>query len=317
MKHVVVMNGCAGDLAAQARDLGDLLGRTGLRRQDGTTVLLHAGEPPLPRMPQVPTASAVRVRVSRYQPEQVLDILEELAPRLGAGLYLFVDDLAGRELAVRLGRRLGGTSLTGVRAFDLDGEALHARKAVYSGHMEATFRLGRGPFCLAIVRAGAALLPADDPGPVALLDLDRRQAPPDWVESCECLPDPATAGLEDASFILAAGMGVQDRNRAARMAEIAQEIGAEFGASRPVVMNAWAPMDRLLGISGALPRPGLCIVAGASGSAAFMAGIEQSQFIVAINKDEQAPILRCCDVGAVGDCLEILEELARLIREGA
>ena len=317
MKHVVVMNGCAGDLAAQARDLGDLLGRTGLRRQDGTTVLLHAGEPPLPRMPQVPTASAVRVRVSRYQPEQVLDILEELAPRLGAGLYLFVDDLAGRELAVRLGRRLGGTSLTGVRAFDLDGESLRCRKAVYSGHMEATFRLGRGPFCLAIVRAGAALLPADHPGPVALLDLDRRQPPPDWVESCECLPDPATAGLEDASFILAAGMGVQDRNRAARMAEIAQEIGAEFGASRPVVMNAWAPMDRLLGISGALPRPGLCIVAGASGSAAFMAGIEQSQFIVAINKDEQAPILRCCDVGAVGDCLEILEELARLIREGA
>jgi len=185
MKHVVVMNGCAGDLAAQARDLGDLLGRTGLRRQDGTTVLLHAGEPPLPRMPQVPTASAVRVRVSRYQPEQVLDILEELAPRLGAGLYLFVDDLAGRELAVRLGRRLGGTSLTGVRAFDLDGETLHARKAVYSGHMEATFRLGRGPFCLAIVRAGAALLPADDPGPVALLDLDRRQAP-GWRAASAC-----------------------------------------------------------------------------------------------------------------------------------
>jgi len=288
--------------------------RPGFPGQDGTTILLHAGEAPLPR---VPTPSAVLVRVARYQPEQVLDILEELAPRLEAGLYLFGDDLAGRELAVRLGHRLGGTSLAGVRAFELDGESLRCRKAVYSGHMEATFRLGRGPFCLAIASRGAAPLPAPGPGPVVLMDLDRRQAPPAWVESCECIADPAEAGLKEASFVLAAGMGAQDRVRTARMAEIAQEIGAEFGASRPVVMNAWAPMDRLVGVSGAIPRPGLCIVAGASGSAAFMAGIEHSRFIVAINKDEQAPILGCCDVGAVGDCLEILEELARLIREGA
>ena len=314
MKYVVVMNGCAGDLATQARDLDDVVRRPGFPGQDGTTILLHAGEAPLPR---VPTPSAVLVRVARYQPEQVLDILEELAPRLEAGLYLFGDDRAGRELAVRLGHRLGGTSLAGVRAFELDGESLRCRKAVYSGHMEATFRLGRGPFCLAIASRGAAPLPAPGPGPVVLMDLDRRQAPPAWVESCECIADPAEAGLKEASFVLAAGMGAQDRVRTARMAEIAQEIGAEFGASRPVVMNAWAPMDRLVGVSGAIPRPGLCIVAGASGSAAFMAGIEHSRFIVAINKDEQAPILGCCDVGAVGDCLEILEELARLIREGA
>jgi electron transfer flavoprotein alpha subunit len=314
MKYVVVMNACSGDLAVRSSEMKDLLRQPGCLERDGTTLLLHTGEAPS-RM--VPTPSAVLVRVSRYQPEQALDILEELAPQLGAGLYLFSDDVAGRELAVRLGHRLGGTSLAGVRAFHLDGETLRCRKAVYSGHMEATFRLTRGPFCLSITGPGTAPLPVAGTAPVVLMDLDRRQAPPDWVESFECIPDPSEARLENASFVLAAGMGARDRHRAARMAEIAREIGAEFGATRPVVMNAWAPMDRLVGVSGATLRPRLCIVAGASGSAAFMAGIEHSQFIVAINQDEQAPILRCCDVGAVGDGMAILEELARLIREGA
>jgi electron transfer flavoprotein alpha subunit len=309
------MNGCAGDLSTQAREMRCLMSQPGFPGVDGTTILLHGGNPDA-LLPLVATPSAVLVRIARYQPEQVLEILEELAPRLGAGLYLFGDDLAGRELAVRLARRLGGTSLAGVTAFHLEGETLLGRKAVYSGHMEAVFRLRRGPFCLSIAKGGAGSLPAPGSAPAVLMDLDRRQGPPDWVESFQCVPDPVEPGLEEAPFLLAAGMGAQDRERAARLAAIAVEIGADFGASRPVVMNAWAPMDRLVGVSGAMTRPGLCIVAGASGSAAFMAGIEHSQFIVALNKDDQAPILRCCDVGAVGDCLEILEELVKIIRDG-
>ena len=115
MKYVVVMNGCAGDLAAQARDLNDVVGRPGFPGQDGTTVLLHAGEAPLPL---VPTPSAIRVRVSRYQPEQVLDILEELAPRLEAGLYLFGDDLAeqcAHQLDLARQRIGGATGADGLR----------------------------------------------------------------------------------------------------------------------------------------------------------------------------------------------------------
>ena len=311
MNQAVVINGCAGSPDAMARAMAEPPGR------DGTTILLYADDAARAALlPLVATPAVVLARVARYQPEQVLAILEELVPRLEAGLWLFGDDPSGRELAVRLAHRLGGSSLAGVRGFRVDGEAVICRKAVYSGRLEASFRLGRGPFCLAMAEGCAEPGPAAGSGPAVLLDLDRRSGLPAWIETIETIPDPAPDGLEGAAFILAVGMGAQTRDRAARLAGIARELGAELGASRPVVMNAWAPMHRLVGVSGALTRPGLCIVAGASGSAAFMAGIEHSRFIVALNQDDQAPIFRCCDVGAVGDCLAIMEELARIVRDG-
>ena len=315
MKYTVVMNGCAGSPAPQAQELNGFLRRPGFPGTAGTTLLFHDGGGAA-LLPLVATGAVILVQVTRYQPEQVLDILEELAPQLAAELYLFFDDPSGRELSVRLGHRLGGAALTGVRGLGLTPEGFRCTKATYGSHVEAAFLLKRRPCCLALAKGCADPVPVAGPGPEVQVDLDRRMAPPAWVEQAETLPGPAPAGLEDAKFILAIGMGAQTRDRAARLAAIADGLGAELGASRPVVMNAWAPMHRLVGVSGAMTRPALCIVAGASGSAAFMAGIQKSRFIVALNTDDQAPMLKCCDVGAVGDCLPILEELVQLLKHG-
>ena len=66
-------------------------------------------------------------------------------------------------------------------------------------------------------------------------------------------------------------------------------MGAAFGVSRPVVMNAWAPADRLVGVSGARTAPAVCIVVGASGAPALHWGIERAGFIVAVNSDDARP----------------------------
>jgi electron transfer flavoprotein alpha subunit len=313
MKYTVVMNGCTGSPCAQALELNGFLRQPAFRGGAGTTVLFHDGAFAA-LLPLVATEAVILVQVTRYQPEQVLDILEELAPRL-ADLYLFFDDPSGRELSVRLGHRLGGTALTGVRALSPAAQGLRCTKAVYGSHVEAAFLLRRKPCCLALAKGCADPLPVTGT-PRILMTLDRRAEPPAWVEQAETTPGPAPAGLEDATFILAIGMGAQTPDRAARLAALADALGAELGASRPVVMNAWVPMHRLVGVSGAMTRPALCIVAGASGSAAFMAGIQKSRFILALNTDDQAPILKCCDAGAVGDCLAILEELVQLFKHG-
>ena len=316
MKYTVVMNGCAGNQTAKAREMNGFLHGSAFPGSSGTTILLYADDTrKADLLALVATPEVILVRVARYQPEQVLDLLEELAPP-GSDLFLFFDDPAGRELAVRLGYRLEGTSLTGVRAVSLEADGFRCAKAVYASHVEASFLLKRRPCCLVIAKGSAEPMPIAGAGPRILVDLDRRAGEPSWIESVETLPAPSQAGLEAARFLLAVGMGAQTGDRAARLAELAVDLGAELGASRPVVMNAWAPMDRLVGVSGAMTRPGVCIVAGASGSAAFMAGIEKSGFIIALNTDDQAPVLKYCDVGVIGDCLEILEELARIIKDG-
>jgi electron transfer flavoprotein alpha subunit len=90
-------------------------------------------------------------------------------------------------------------------------------------------------------------------------------------------------------------------------------MGAEFGASRPVVMNAWAPRERLIGVSGTRTAPLLCIVVGASGAPALHWGIEKAAFIVAINPDQAAPIVAGSDAAVLDDGVAVVEELAEII----
>ena len=90
-------------------------------------------------------------------------------------------------------------------------------------------------------------------------------------------------------------------------------MGADFGVSRPVAMNAWAPMDRLMGVSGTRAAPALCIVAGASGAPALYWGIEKAGLIVAVNPDERAPIVANSDAALLDDAVAVLEELAEIV----
>jgi electron transfer flavoprotein alpha subunit len=78
-------------------------------------------------------------------------------------------------------------------------------------------------------------------------------------------------------------------------------------------MNAWTDMNRLIGASGQIISPKLCIVAGVSGTAVFSVGIKNSEFIVAVNTDSNAPIFQMAHVGIVGDLQGVLSELAKVI----
>jgi electron transfer flavoprotein alpha subunit len=311
MNYAVVVNGCAGASLARASELNGFLLRNNLPVEDGHTILLYRDKCSRDALlAQAATATVSLVRLSRCDPETILAALQELTARRPAELFLFHDDPAERELAVRLGCRLGARVLTAVRALKVEPTGLRCRRAIYAGHVEADFLLPHGPYCLSVARGGAAAaVPAIPAGTQVVEDLDRREpVPPDWSET----PAAASAAtLEGADFILATGRGAGSAERTARIAALAKTIGAAFGASRPVVMNAWAPLDRLIGVSGAIAEPKVCIVVGASGSAAFMAGIAKSRRIIAVNVDAAAPIMRCCDVGIVGDGVAVLEALAR------
>ena len=98
------------------------------------------------------------------------------------------------------------------------------------------------------------------------------------------------------------------------LGSLAEALGGSAGASRPVVMNAWAPMEALLGVSGTLIQPKICIAAGVSGAAAFGAGVEKSGWITAVNKDSAAPIMKMADVAVVEDYEPFVKALEALVR---
>ena len=98
-----------------------------------------------------------------------------------------------------------------------------------------------------------------------------------------------------------------------RIAAAAARMGAAFGVTRPVAMNGWAPLDRLVGVSGARSSPGVCLTAGVHGAPAFLWGVERAGFIAAVDIDEGAPIGAEADALLLGDAVEVVEALAEIV----
>ena len=244
-----------------------------------------------------------------YDPQALLPVLEEKSG--DTELIIFDSGYAGEELAVRLAYRKKGVSATKVKSYyEKDGRK-YIEKSVYSNHMTGTFSVNKTPCCLSLAPGGVLgeiLEPQTEP----ILEFCELSGTLQEY-SVEKIPD--EAGLEDTSFLVAAGRGAGSKEQVQEMEKIAKKIGADFGVSRPVAMSAWAPMDRLVGVSGALTKPKICIAVGASGAPAFYTGIEKSDFIVAVNTDEKAELLKKADVSIQGDCMEVMRELERMMEK--
>jgi electron transfer flavoprotein alpha subunit len=121
--------------------------------------------------------------------------------------------------------------------------------------------------------------------------------------------------LTQAPLIVAVGRGIKSQENIAIVEDLAKSMGAEIAASRPICDNEWLPMDRQIGSSGQTVAPKLYLAVGISGAIQHVVGMKNSQTIVAINKDAEAPIFDIADYGIVGDLFEIVPALTAEIKK--
>lgn len=257
------------------------------------------------------------VKVKHYQPELILKILKELEGNRPAEAYLFPGDFAGNELAVRFARRLNGSSMVTVEKIVVKTGRLFGLKKVYSGNLRGSFLLRKKPYCLSLARGMKKVEFAKSEGPQKTVMHDYSSLPDDLhlAEYLETpVPEINEKSFEKADFIIAVGRGAGSGKEISRLTNIARELGAELGVSRPVVMNAWAPLDRLIGASGAVVSPNICLALAVSGSPPFYYGIEGSKKIIAVNHDEHAPVTKAADLVIIEDYKKVIEALVKLIR---
>jgi electron transfer flavoprotein alpha subunit len=123
-----------------------------------------------------------------------------------------------------------------------------------------------------------------------------------------------TVDLSQAPVIVSVGRGIGEQDNLPIVEELAQALGAELAASRPICDNGWLPMERQVGSSGQTVTPKLYLAVGISGAIQHLVGMKGSKAVIAINKDENAPIFEVADYGVVGDLFEIVPELTKAIR---
>jgi electron transfer flavoprotein alpha subunit len=222
-----------------------------------------------------------------------------------------------RDFAPALATRVGRALVTDVTTFKKQDNALVYSRPVFQGKMIADVApTGPAPYLVTFqigafradqaAKGSAAVRNASvtvDPGAI-------RQKPEAPFKEAKQAVD-----LSQAERIVAVGRGIKGQEHLALVQQLAQAMGAEIAASRPICDAGWLPMDRQIGSSGQTVAPKLYVALGISGAIQHLVGMKGARTIVAINKDAEAPIFEIADYGIVGDLFEIVPAMIAELRK--
>ena len=252
-----------------------------------------------------------------YTADAATIALSWLIARMQPEIVLFPHTYRVRDFAPCLAARAGQTLVSDVIGFHVEGGVLVLKRQLFQGKLNADYAASGSGIVFASLQASAFRPDAVEQGeaPIETLTppLDaaniRQQPEPPFRESARAVD------LSAAELIVAVGRGIHEQGNLALVAELAEVLGAELAASRPICDNGWLPMERQVGSSGQTVSPKLYLAVGISGAIQHLVGMKGSRVIVAINKDASAPIFEVADYGIVGDIFDVVPALIEQIRK--
>ncbi len=304
------------ELVSKGRELADTLGCKvkalviGAEMHDDVNELIHLGadevvqvmDPILSQYATEPYTKAMTLALEDIKPEIVL---------IGASTI-------GRDLAPRVSSRMDTGLTADCTKLEIDeknNDLLMTRPA-FGGNIMATIVCQKHRPQMSTVRPGVMPLATPDTARTGeIKDFKVDFVPEDMnIEILEVVKETKhKVNIEDASILVSGGRGIGGPDKMSILEELADRLDATVSSSRAVVDAGWIDRSHQVGQTGKTVRPDLYLACGISGAIQHLAGMEESEFIVAINKDETAPIFDVADVGIVGDVHKVIPELMKLL----
>ena len=241
----------------------------------------------------------------------VVDVLASLAESATPAAVLLAASADGKEIAGRLAARIGSGLLVDVVEVQAGPKAIHS---IFGGAFTVEAQTN-GDTPVITVRAGAVdAEPADGAGEQVTVEVPEPAENAAKVTSRE----PAVAGdrpeLTEATIVVSGGRGVGSAENFSVVEQLADSLGAAVGASRAAVDSGYYPGQFQVGQTGKTVSPQLYIALGISGAIQHRAGMQTSKTIIAVNKDEEAPIFEIADYGVVGDLFKVAPQLTEAVK---
>ncbi|MBQ3438049.1 MAG: electron transfer flavoprotein subunit alpha/FixB family protein [Fusobacterium sp.] len=226
----------------------------------------------------------------------------------------------GRDLGPRLSAKLGTgltADCTSLEIDDKDNKLLQTRPA-FGGNLMATIICPKNRPQMSTVRPGVMkkaeyqeeIIGNIEKIPANLSETDIKEKFIKKLNSSD-----KTINLTDAKIVVSGGRGLKEKNGFELIQKLSDVLKGEIGASRAAVDAGWIENSHQVGQTGTTVHPDLYIACGISGAIQHLAGMQESKYIIAINKDINAPIFEICDFGIVGDLYEIIPSLIKSIEE--
>ncbi len=238
----------------------------------------------------------------------------DAARQFGADMIWFGFSESGKTLAPRVAARLDAACVSEIIDVKLKGDQVEVTRPAIANKVLQQVKINTGSL-VAVVRAGAFEAGEDVSGTENVVQLsppetDARAVIQEIISDAEGEID-----LTDANIVISVGRGVKDQDGVNLVKELAHDLQAGLGASRAMVDGGFMPHNTQVGQTGKIVAPSLYMAVGISGAIQHLAGMSGSKYILAVNKDPEAPIFNVADYGIVGDLFEVVPILREEIKK--
>jgi electron transfer flavoprotein alpha subunit len=253
--------------------------------------------------------------LAEYTPDGFTAALEQLIGALKPEAVIFPHTYQARDYAPKLATRFGRPFISDVVDIQTAGGELQFVRQLFQGKLNASVSSAARPLFVS-VQAGA--FRAAEAGAAGETSVFAVTLEPGQIRSQSEEPfreSQRSVDLGAADIIVSVGRGIKDKENISIVEELAQVLNAELAASRPICDSGWLAMERQVGSSGQTVSPKMYLAVGISGAIQHLVGMKGSKTIVAINKDENAPIFESADYGIVGDLFEVVPALIEELKK--
>ena len=255
-------------------------------------------------------------KLGEYTPDAYADALEQIVKQVDPNLVFLTHTYQVRDFAPKLAARFQKSLISDcIRAKAENGKIGFTRR-IFLGKLDADVSSDGEAPVFATFQTGAYRPDQATKGGSATVDNvevnigDVRMVPePPFQEAKQAVD------LTKADVIVAVGRGIKSKDNLALAEKLAEVLGGDLAASRPICDAEWLPIDRQIGSSGQTVAPKLYVALGISGAIQHLVGMKNSGTIVAINKDPEAPIFDIADYGIAGDLFEAVPVLTEEIKK--
>jgi electron transfer flavoprotein alpha subunit len=258
-------------------------------------------------------------KLAEYTPDGYVAALKQVISKLDPELVVLSHTYQTRDFAPRLASALGKTFVTDCVGLRVEGGEVIFTRQIFQGKINTDVKAMGKPPLFASFQSGAYRADkaesGDSPAPITAFEVNLAETAIRTQPEAKFQEAKQAVDLTQAPLIVAVGRGIKAQENIELVQKLAQALGAELAASRPICDNEWLPMDRQIGSSGQTVAPKLYLAVGISGAIQHVVGMKNSQTIVAINKDAEAPIFDIADYGIVGDLFEVVPALTAEIQK--